>query len=368
VEVQTEGGTMQKIRLNLGHIRLFSIALIIFYFVPGSSSGQEKRLDSLSISMTLINQKVGSSKILSQKSVALAEQKVTLAPGDNLEKLLISKGIFADGESIGIVYQLNPALDAKAIKTGVEVTVPFVKDKKQFKEEFDQGGVVALTLDKEKKQEFITVLKELESAATSVAKLQPQQFDSIVEKDMFTQTTKSIVDKMVNFKIVIKERTRPLNSEILQQMNSEARQMNAILNDIITSKRKVGKNDIETAMLISKDMDIKTNSLTEQKGIGELPSRWPEVLVTVKTIDVQKRKEVNNMRVYYVPQALWNYRDSEAKSADRLTSPTNMVLPEADYYIWAGKFDNDTPLTEIKTLEVRKIPGKETIELDLAVK
>ena len=173
---------------------------------------------------------------------------------------------------------------------------------------------------------------------------------------------------MESFKVVIKERTRPLSSETLQQMTTEAKRMNAILNDIINNNKNVNKNDLDTALLISKDMDIKMKSLAEQKGVGELPSRWPDVLVTVKTIDVHKDQEINNMRVYYVPQALWNYRASEAKSFDRLTSPTDRVLPEADYYIWAGKLDDSTPLTERKTLEVRKVTGKEKIELDLAVK
>lgn len=359
---------MKSIRLNSVCMRLLHIVVVICLFYPSLSSGQETGLSSLNIAMTLINQREGSSKILPQGSVELAAQKVTLKEGDSLETLLFSKGIFADGESIGVVYRLNPALDAKAIKSGAEIMVPFVKDKKQFAGEFDKGGLVALTLDKEKKQEFIKVLKELDAAMTSVAKLQPQQFDSVAEKDTFLKTTKSIVDKMESFKVVIKERTRPLSSETLQQMTSEAKQMNAILNDIIKNNKKVSKNDLETALLISKDMDIKMKSLAEQKGLGELPSRWPDVLVTVKTIDVQKNQEINNMRVYYVPQALWNYRASEAKSFDRLTSPADRALPEADYYIWAGKLDDSTPLTERKTLEVRKVTGKEKIELDLAVK
>ncbi len=362
---------MKSIRLNSGHMRLLPLVLMICLFYPGLASGQETGLASLNIALTLINQREGFSRILPPGSVELAAQKVSLKEADSLEKLLVSQGIFADGESIGVVYRLNPALDAKAIKAGAEIMVPFVRDKKQFAGEFDKGGLVALTLDKEEKQEFIKVLKELEAVTASVAKLPPQQFYSVAERDTFIKsikTTKSIVDKMESFKVVIKERTRPVSSETLQQITSEAKQLNSILHDVIKNNGKVNKNDIETAVLISKDMDIKMKNLAETKGFGGLPSRWPDVLVTVKTIDVQKNKEIDNLRVYYVPQALWNYRASEAKSFDRLTSPADRVLPEADYYIWAGKLEDSNPLTERKSLEVRKVTGKEKIELDLAIK
>ena len=142
--------------------------------------------------MTLINQREGSSKTLPQGSVELAAQKVTLEEGDSLETLLVSRGIFADGESIGVVDRLNPVLDAKAIKSGAEIVVPFMKDKKQLAGEFDKGGLVALTLDKEKKQEFINVLKELEAATTSMARLQPQQFDSVRKGDV-SSTQRSLL-------------------------------------------------------------------------------------------------------------------------------------------------------------------------------
>jgi hypothetical protein len=359
---------MKKILISYGRMSSLCILLIVCLFLPCHSSGPETRLSSLNISMTLINQGTGYSKLLPAGSVEVAEQKVTLKEGDSLEKLLTSRGIFADGESIGVVYRLNPALDAEAIKAGADVVVPLVKDKKAFAGEFDRGGLVALTLDKEEKKEFIGILREFQAAAASVVNLQPEQFNSVAEKDAFAKTTKLIFDEMESFKVVLKERTRPLNSDVVVQMIGEAKLMNAILTDIVKLNRKVGKDDIEAAVLIAKDMDIRMKSLAEQKGLGQLPSRWPEVLVTVKTIDVQKGKEVNNMRVYYVPQALWKYRDTEAKSSDRLTSPADVVLPEADYYIWAGKLDDATPLTERKTLEVRKTTGNEKIELDLAVK
>jgi K+/H+ antiporter YhaU regulatory subunit KhtT len=359
---------MKSMILKPVSLLLLQIGLILSLAGPILASGQETGMSALNISMALINQRDGSSKILPPGSIELASQKVTFKEGDKLEKLLASQGIFADGESVGIVYLLNPGLDAKSMKAGAEIILPFVKDKKQFSGEFDKGSLVALTLDKDQKQEFLKVLRELEASTTSLMGLSAKQFESPEEKSKFIKTTKSIVDKMGGFKIVIKERTRPLNSEMLQQMNSEAKQMNSILDNIIKHNQNVSKNDLETAELISRDMDIRMQSLAEQKGVGGLPPRWPDVLVTVKTINVQQGKEIPNLRVYYVPQALWNYRNGIEKSFDRLTSPADKALPEADYYIWAAKPGDSTPITERKALEVRKPTGKERIELDLAVK
>ncbi|MCX5893604.1 MAG: hypothetical protein NTW80_11660 [Deltaproteobacteria bacterium] len=348
---------------------LFQVVLLLSLLYPALGSGQETGIAALNISLALINQRDGSSRGLPEGSVELASQKVTLKEGESLEKLLASNGIFADGESIGMVYQLNPTLDAKAIKPGAEIMVPFVKDKKQLSGEFAKGGLVAVTLDKAKKQEFIKLLKELEVAATGLSDLKVQQFDSPEEMAKFSKTTKSVVDKMAGFKVVIKERTRPLNSEMLQQMIGEAKQMTSILNKIIKVDQKVSKDDLQTVELTAKDMDIRMQSLAEKKGLGGLPLRFPELLVTVKTIDVEKGKEISNLRVYYVPQALWNDRDNQYKrSFDRLTSPADRVLPEADYFIWAANPHNGTPLTEKMALEVRKTTGREKIELDLAIK
>ena len=352
-----------------GRMAQLYIVLLIFSFSPLFGSGRNIELSSLNNSMKIISRRVNFTRLLPIENIELGGQKVTLKDGDSLEKILMSNGIFADGESIGIVYQLNPDLDAKAIKDGAEIIVPFVKGNKKWKMGLDKGGALALTLDYEKKQEFIKVFKEFESSTTSLTKLQLTKFSSTTEKDVFIKTTKSIFDKMESFNVVIEKRTQPLSSEMLQQMTSEAGHLNVLLNDIIKLDRKVGENDIEMVMLISKDMDIKTRSLVKRnKGLEPFPSRWPEVLVTVKTIDIKTIQAVNNLRVYYVPQALWNYRSSDTKSFDRLTSPADKVLPEADYYVWAGNPDNIAPLTERKTLEVRKANGKERIELDLLVK
>jgi hypothetical protein len=362
------GGVMKNKSFNSLFTRMVHFGIMMLLFCPAIGKGQETKLTELNISMTLINLRDKSSTNLSSEDAELTTKKIIMKENDNIQKLLTGNGIYADGESIGILYHLNPGMDPKSIKAGAEILFPVIKMKKQLASSSKEDCLVALTLDKKIKQDFINTIKQFDIVAAGISSL---SFNSSIPpevKDKFIALTKPIMENMETFKVLIRERTRPLSSEMILQMNDEGDQMISIIEKITHKNYILTNNDIESIELIAKNMTIRMKTLDEAKGAGGISSNWPEVSVFVRAIDVSHGKEINNLRVYYVGQGLWNDRIKYEKSFDKLTSPSERILPEADYYIWVGKPQDSTPLSDRKSLEVRKKAENEKIGIDLIIK
>lgn len=113
-------------------------------------------------------------------------------------------------------------------------------------------------------------------------------------------------------------------------------------------------------------MDLRFNRLEEVMGTAGLPPRWPEVKVTVKTIDAQGA-EKNNLQVYIVPEALYG-KPGYTTPFDKVSSPTDRTMPEAYYFVWAEK-PGDNPRKEYgrKNVTVIRRGGKDEITVDIVV-
>ena len=108
--------------------------VVIFYIpLPARKPRAGADLDNLNITVQLINPKDISLITLAGRKIKLSEQKVTWKEGDSIQKLLKKNGFYAqDGESTGILYKLNPDLDAKSLRAGKEIILPAVKNKEEF--------------------------------------------------------------------------------------------------------------------------------------------------------------------------------------------------------------------------------------------
>jgi len=295
---------MKNKSLNSRFIKLFCVVIIFLLLCPTVSRGKETGVASLNISMDLMNQRDKTSRSLPEGSTKLTSQKIIFKESDSIEKLLTANGISADGESIGILYRLNPDLDFKSIKAGSEIILPIIKDRQKLTNEFSGGYLVALRLDKELKQDFLRALSELKTSAGETSGLKLQQFESPEAKDKFVGTTKSIVKKIEAFKWAVIYRTRPLSSAMLQQMLYEAEQVQLVLIKIIKDNQEVSKADFETLDLVEKNMNIRMKALVEEKGEGA--GGLPAVVETIERV-------------------LWNawFEDADNDSHVEVLKPTN---------------------------------------------
>lgn len=320
----------------------------------------------LDASIVLIRPIDGSSITLKEEEMGLATEKVVVKDGDSVENLLISNGIYADAESIGVVYDLNPNLDAKSIRSTSELILPKVTGGKELLHAFDDGYMAFLTPDKEMKKHFFNNSKSLEGLTENISVLGLHLFENAEYKEKFTKSVAYTIESLDTIGTVIKTRGRHFSSEVLRQINSETKLLSTILDRAILEDRKLSETDWERIKLIEEDMQIKMRAFDEKMGPGELPPRWREAIVVVRTLNVYTGNEVHNLRVYYVPVAL--YGIGEEDTFDQVTSPTEeRMLPEANYRIWAGNPGDTAPLSDIKKLKVRKTSKEKKILVELTI-
>jgi hypothetical protein len=262
---------MKSKALNPGVFKLLYVVLLFLLLCPVVSSGKDRALNSLNITTKLYNERNNAFMDLKGKEIKFTSQKAIWKEGDSIQKLLEANRFWTDGESVGILYKLNPDLDAKSLKAGKEIILPAVKNKDEFSDEFAKGYLVYLTLDDALKQEFCDVSKELNDLPEKTSQLNVQKFESPGEKDNFLKATKSIVVTMKNFKDVIEDRSDPLSSDMLTQMLVEAAQAKSIIIHTINGKQKLSRSDAQTLELIAKNMDSRQKILKEEKGDPVLP-------------------------------------------------------------------------------------------------
>jgi hypothetical protein len=358
---------MKNLKFNL--IKVFLIPVFIVYMIPARLCFAQVAIKDLNISMMLVNQKDGSTIKVLDNEIELAIKTIIYEENNTIDNILISNGIIPDGESLGILYLINPGIDEDSIKTNTTLQVPIIKKKEDTTTIYNEAYLVALTLDKEIKKDLIKEFSNLRNFMEQIATIQADQFGSSTDKEKFIQNVSFVAEKIEAFKVALMERTRPFSSEMIKQIYNEVKQINIIFNKLINDKKKLTNTEFEVIELINENMEIRMRALNEKKGPSGLPSRCPEISVVVKTIDPkQDKKEIYNLRIYYVSRALWENRKDFEESFDKLSSPTDRMLPEANYYIWAGKANDSTPVSDIKPLKVRKTEGIEIIEVELVIK
>jgi len=255
------------------------IVTIFLVLCPAASLGQERDLRSLNITATLINPQADNSSVaLAGREIKLTTLKMMWREGDSIQKLLTTNHVYADGESVGILYMLNPYLDSKSLIAGEEIVLLSVNNPEEFSREFDKGCLVLLALDDGLKKQLCSVSKDLSAFTAQTSGLNAQQFESPGEKDDFVRGVKSIIETMDTFAVVIQERARPLSSDMLGQMLNELEQAKAIIQNTIIGKKRLGRLDTQTFALIEKNMTRRQKILNEEKGIGE----WPALVKTTE--------------------------------------------------------------------------------------
>ena len=82
-------------------------ALVALNFTAGTCFGQVGIAD-LNISMMFVNQKDNSSVKVVGNTIELASEKIIYQENNAIDNIIISNGIIPDGESLGILYLINP--------------------------------------------------------------------------------------------------------------------------------------------------------------------------------------------------------------------------------------------------------------------
>lgn len=166
-----------------------------------------------------------------------------------------------------------------------------------------------------------------------------------------------------------------LSDEVLSQLNANAETAISILSKLDQVNPRLDKKGQERIQAIERGLNLKMSRFNEIKGTPtKPPDTYPVVRVIVRTLKTDGNVEPN-LQIYYLEESYYDgnafYDADEArkstKTFERVSSPSDRELPEANYWVWAGRGNNPTPISGIKRLEVRRPSTGKEIEVDLIV-
>ena len=295
--------------------------------------------------VVLVRQSDHTSLEVTAEDYAFSSERITVGADDTLEELLASRGIYPDAEAMGAVYRLNPLLDSTVLAPGTEVVLPKIEGEDLLEQSIDEGFLAAITLDMEAKRHLLETTDTVKALAVDVYALAPPRFAEVEAPDTLIGHLSAVEDFLGALSVVTTERSRPLNAEMLRQVNGEADLLRGILEERIATGSAFTRADEETIALVAESMQLRADHFQGARGPGEPPPPYPEEEVVVEVL-APDGTPVNQLRVYFVPVALYGQANAWRPSRE-FTSPVKERLPVANYRVWAGKPNDPTPLTDV---------------------
>jgi hypothetical protein len=190
------------------------------------------------------------------------------------------------------------------------------------------------------------------------SELSAARFESTKQREDVQDSVEDIVRILDFIRKEMRANKLRKDGDVVDQLNGMAELMVMMLNDLKDSSARLKKDDRKRIEQIRADLQRKMSNINELKGVEPNEQSYDRGIVKVKTVK-QNGVEEPLLTIYYVPQVHFGSRlqDLNTKSFGAL-SPTDDSLLEADYYVWAGKADSKTPLTNVKDCEARKAQPK----------
>ncbi len=312
-------------------------------------------LNNYDISFELIQPSDETTESLDSTEVQLKVEEVQFEKGDTLSSLLMGVGIFPNAEAYGALYRLNPNLDPETIEPGTTLRVPTFKGSDSLLVRIKEGKRLLISFDTTLKKNLEETIKRINALSPEFSSLPSSSFPTVDDQDTAVMQVEQIVGWLRIVRVEFKLRSRPLNSDMLRQIQGEAELLESIMKNAVEQQEQLTEEDIDLLSKIHENMKVRMATFNEAMGPGDPPSRGREVLVQVRILDPKTGQEVDQIRVYYVSEALYSKRDKYAEHFHKLSSPIEQWLPEADYNIWAQfpSFD-DRIATDVLSVKVRK--------------
>ena len=327
------------------------LAIIAVAVLQAPVSGQEAWNADLAV--VLVNERDQTSTPLESGQVLFETRATRVEADDTIDGLLRDYGLFPDAEAYGAVYRLNPGLTSLSAAGEEDLLLPRVVGDDDVLGSLAEGSLIAVTLD-------VTMKLQLREQAATLRTM----FADLTMDSEAAGAVRASVDAIVAFDAVIRERSLPLNADILSQVTTGAEVLESLL-----SSSQVGTEldaaDRATLLELAEDLPLLADNLAAARVPGEPPRPYPEVEVVVKVVGVDGT-EVSNLRVYHVWRAYYG-KEAYYKTFADLTSPSAGRLLVANYRIWAAAPGNLAPVTEVLRLDVRVPAGGGPVNVKLAV-
>jgi hypothetical protein len=311
----------------------------------------------------------------------LGRVAIRVRRGDALDKLLGTQGIALDGNSLALVYTLNPNLrHAAALAPGTELVLPTARDRPELRQVLAQGGRARVNLAAAVKRELHGSADSLRALTVQAAEVPARGWGGEAAKQTTLAQISRAADHVSALAQLADDNSTPLDPEALRITLAEARWLERTLRSTLQRASQVfirasdegdkawTATDRERLSAVLADFTVQASGLNEIRGgPGDpgIPDRLADALVVVK-VDDQQQAPFPGLRIYYVPPALL---DSQADVGwfYTLSPKASRRLPEAHFLLWAGRDGDFTPLTPRVPVEVRRQPQDHAIEVQLRV-
>ncbi|PYP84489.1 MAG: hypothetical protein DMF61_19985 [Blastocatellia bacterium AA13] len=346
----------------------FSLLLLVPHFSAQQRDGntaQERQVRShgMNITISLVRRNDRSEyKTLPNEPVNLEVESVAVGQR-TIQEILTQNHIFPDVEAFGIVYALNPNREDLNLIKGLDILIPKVDGGAMLSNDFAKGYSVLLTLDKDLKTLFGVRIERFRASIATTSTLNPLRFLDSSVRTSLTESLRRISVRLGQIDDRIMGRyERPIPTTVLIQLSSEIQLLIDTLSDVNSSDRPIGKAILQQVDAVRNDVEIRADAFTYVAG-GIVPRAWPKVAVVVKTL--HSGVAVNNLRIYYAPEALKD-KTEEAHSFAVLSSPAVQRLFEADYCFWAARDPKVIPISNVVCHEVR-LQSPDAVDIELTV-
>jgi hypothetical protein len=293
---------------------------------------------------------------LDPKSVKITTTSKVLGAAGDVVELLEKAGIEVDGESLGLVYDLNPDKNIARLPSGSVVNIPVVGTGQASNV---PNGRVRLTRDTSVKQSLSRTAIALKDQLPKL-----KQIGLKANGKKFRELAETVIDQLELVRLAIAGRRSVLDGHSLQQMALEAEALASTIRDV--SRRPIAKPDIDWLTVLADDMNVRMLSFKEDKSSGDLPGPIHKATVRVRTLrfvqanGASTKIEVAGLRVYYTSEALYS-RGSGVREFAKLTSPSEQQLPEANYRLWVGTQPQDSSTVRVQV----RAHDNEIIDVDI---
>jgi hypothetical protein len=352
----------EKLRSKVSQPKTLLSFILVVCLAPAIQNRAETKWNTSVGSLPVVISATARSPKCSAKP-AIVLEKITLKSQASIDALLKSRRLAANNDTYSLIYELNSDLvSLDRLRPGRVIVMPKIVSG-------CRGIEFSLELDPALRAVVVSLRDQVEIALKYASDLDASAVGSEQAQSELLQSLNQIRDTVGDFGIVVRDSDLPLSHSILRQLVAETSYISSVFS---AAPNQISDDQRLRILQIRDDMILKRSNLNERRDLAGRPMRWLDTLVKVNTFRAQGTREpVSNLRVCWVPEALFGIQEAE-HPFPRVSSPTEEVLPEADYLFWAAK-DNgslsqqcvdriSTPLQV--TVRKRSPPG---VEVDIVV-
>jgi hypothetical protein len=340
--------------LATGRVRLLSAFMSIWCVLCiGRCPAVGQQANDLDVSVTLFRPTDEAEKDPGYVTVSYPTIAVPANVG-SVTDLLDASHILADSDAIALVYLLNPSLEKiDGLTHGQNLRTIQVQLPPEAEKAVSEGFHIKINYD----ERLITAILSRRDEVQKLALFPAETTEQRNCLESAARDANLITDHL-------EARDQPLDHQVLLQLTDDFALL-AQLGQTLSGSASKHPDGSETACAVAADLALKRQGFESNgRDSSFSATRWPQVRVVVRTLDA-KGNPKSMLRVHWVPQAL-EHMEGREQQFPQLSTPTENLLPEADYVFYATQGDDHTVLGKV-SVAVRRHEGSQPFTVDIQV-